>query len=199
MLVLLSFLFALSPLVSAHTDHAQEPLAADAQPDWALQHMIEEHHIQNFDPRSFFILHDYDESGSWTGPEIQRTYGLDDESHASTPFAKRDEVARTVLDLLDLNGDSHVSLEEWEAFCAKGGKLPDLGTGPGHHGDDEYEYEIHHFEKYHDENTKYEDLTHPEDIAHFAKHEAMEKEEEMLEAREKLKIIEANIPMKFRA
>lgn len=23
--------------------------------------------------------------------------------------------------------------------------------GPGHHGDDEYEYEIHHFEKFHDE------------------------------------------------
>lgn len=26
-------------------------------------------------------------------------------------------------------------------------------TGPGHHGDDEYEYEIHHFEKFHDEST----------------------------------------------
>lgn len=25
-------------------------------------------------------------------------------------------------------------------------------TGPGHHGDDEYEYEIHHFEKFHDES-----------------------------------------------
>ncbi len=27
-----------------------------------------------------------------------------------------------------------------------------LQTGPGHHGDDEYEYEIHHFEKFHDES-----------------------------------------------
>lgn len=32
-----------------------------------------------------------------------------------------------------------------------------------------YEYELHHFEKYHDENTKEEDLNHPEDIAHFKK------------------------------
>lgn len=28
----------------------------------------------------------------------------------------------------------------------------DCQTGPGHHGDDEYEYEIHHFEKFHDES-----------------------------------------------
>jgi hypothetical protein len=27
-------------------------------------------------------------------------------------------------------------------------------------------YEIHHFEKYHDEHTTEEELTHPEDIAH---------------------------------
>ena len=28
-------------------------------------------------------------------------------------------------------------------------------TGPGHHGDDEYEYEIHHFEKFHDESKSH--------------------------------------------
>ena len=38
--------------------------------------------------------------------------------------------------------------------------------GPGHHGDDEYEYEIHHFEKFHNEDTTEEELTHPEDIEH---------------------------------
>lgn len=27
-----------------------------------------------------------------------------------------------------------------------------MQLGPGHHGDDEYEYEIHHFEKFHDES-----------------------------------------------
>lgn len=36
---------------------------------------------------------------------------------------------------------------EWFAFVARGGRLPDFGMGPGHHGDDEYEYEIHHWER----------------------------------------------------
>jgi hypothetical protein len=52
--------------------------------------------------------------------------------------------------------------------------------------------------RYHDENTKLEDLTHPEDIAHFKKHEEMEAEEERREQFNKQSIIEANIPAKFR-
>ena len=41
-----------------------------------------------------------------------------------------------------------ITREEWERFAGASGKeLPDFGTGPGHHGDDEYEYEIHHWEK----------------------------------------------------
>lgn len=70
--------------------------------------------------------------------------------------------------------------------------------GPGHHGDDEYEYEIHHFEKYHDENTREEDLTHPEDIAHFKKHDHLEDEAERIEKLEGMAIVEENIPQKFR-
>lgn len=38
--------------------------------------------------------------------------------------------------------------------------------GPGHHGDAEYEYEIHHFEKYHNEDSPDSELNHPEDIEH---------------------------------
>jgi hypothetical protein len=52
--------------------------------------------------------------------------------------------------------------------------------------------------RYHDENTKLEDLTHPEDIEHFKKHEEMEAEEERLEKQSKMSIIEENIPPKFR-
>ncbi len=52
--------------------------------------------------------------------------------------------------------------------------------------------------RYHDENTKLEDLTHPEDIEHFKKHEQMEAEEERREQLNKQSIIEANIPDKFR-
>lgn len=60
------------------------------------------------------------------------------------------------------------------------------------------EYEIHHWELYHDENTKLEDLTHPEDIEHFRKHEEMEDEQERLELMKHRRIVEENIPDKFR-
>lgn len=109
-----------------------------------------------------------------------------------------------------------------------------LQLGHGHHGDDEYEYEIHHFEKYHDESksspsrckavvlkaiptrvlihrayvhqrpnpvrldTREEDLTHPEDIAHFAKHDALEDAAERQEQLDRMPIVEQNIPQKFR-
>jgi hypothetical protein len=52
--------------------------------------------------------------------------------------------------------------------------------------------------RYHDENTKLEDLIHPEDIEHFKKHEQMEEEQERLEQMEKQSIIIENIPLKFR-
>lgn len=88
-----------------------------------------------------------------------------------------------------------------EAFLEKvkaGAQLPDFGLGPGHHGDDEYEYEIHHFEKYHGEDTQIEDLVHPEDIEHFRKHEEMEREQERLEQEQRQQIVLNNIPAKFR-
>lgn len=53
-------------------------------------------------------------------------------------------------------------------------------------------------QRYHGEDTKLEDLTHPEDIEHFKKHEQMEAEQERREALRKQNIIEENIPSKFR-
>jgi hypothetical protein len=91
-----------------------------------------------------------------------------------------------------------VSYAEFTIASAKGVKLPDFGFGPGHHGDDEYEYEIHHWEKYHGEDTKMEDLTHPEDIEHFRLHEEEEAKEEEWERLRSLGIVEQNIPRKFR-
>lgn len=81
---------------------------------------------------------------------------------------------------------------------AAGKRLPNFGLGPGHHGDVEYEYEIHHFEKYHGDDTKVEDLNHPEDIEHFRNHDAAEDAEARLEQLERMQIVEANIPQKFR-
>ncbi|RAL67015.1 hypothetical protein DID88_007795 [Monilinia fructigena] len=70
--------------------------------------------------------------------------------------------------------------------------------GPGASLDIEMEYEIHHWQKYHDENTKEEDLIHPEDIEHFKKHDDLEDEADRVAAMDKMSVVEKNIPDKFR-
>ncbi|KAM0322985.1 hypothetical protein ACHAQA_009084 [Verticillium albo-atrum] len=191
-------LLALAGTAPAHGERrGQAPMVAD-DANWMTKHMAEEHHMNDWDAASFFALHDYNGDGVWHVDEMMRTYGLMDESNNGLDQAKRDDVARQLLALLDRSGDGSVSKMEWENFVAAGKTLPDLGTGPGHHGDAEYEYEIHHWEKYHDENTKLEDLTHPEDIEHFKKHDEMEDEAERIEKLNKMAIVEANIPSKFR-
>ncbi|KAI1269855.1 putative secretory pathway protein Ssp120 [Xylariaceae sp. FL1019] len=187
----------LVPAVLGHATHDQKPMVAD-DANWMTKHMAEEHHMTDFDASSFFTLHDYNGNGRWEPDEILRTYGLMDESNKDVPYAKRQELQKQIMQLLDRNNDGLVSRDEFMGLISGGGTLPDLGTGPGHHGDDEYEYEIHHWEKYHDENTKLEDLTHPEDIEHFRKHEEMEDAEERLEQLERMMIVAANIPSKFR-
>ncbi|KAI1108668.1 putative secretory pathway protein Ssp120 [Nemania sp. NC0429] len=181
----------------AHGSHDQKPMVPD-DANWMTKHMAEEHHIASFDSSSFFTLHDFNGNGRWEPDELLRTYGLMDESNSDVPTSKRDEHERRLMGLLDKNSDGIVSRHEFMTFIANGGELPDLGTGPGHHGDDEYEYEIHHWEKYHDDDTKLEDLTHPEDIAHFRKHDQMEEAEERLAAMDRMPIVQENIPAKFR-
>lgn len=158
----------------------------------------EEHHATDFDASSFFSLHDFNSDGQWESSEIQRTYGLMDESNKHVSEERRQEIVNNVLGLMDSDKDGVISRDEFTSFMNGDGTLPDFGTGPGHHGDDEYEYEIHHWELYHDDNTQLEDLTHPEDIEHFRKHEEMEEEEERLELLKLRSIVEENIPDKFR-
>ena len=96
-----------------------------------------------------------------------------------------------------------------------GGAASGHGDWIGHHGDDEYEYEIHHFEKYHTEDDGEEKFVHPEDIEHvrgprmgvwncdtdgeqFAKHEAAEEAEREEAEREKATVNLKNVPLKFR-
>lgn len=160
--------------------------------------IAEEHHISSFDAGSFFNLHDYDSSNEWTKDDLLKTYGLLDASTSHIPQADKDAAVQKVIDLFDRDRSNTISFAEYTVGEAQGLKLPDLGYGPGHHGDDEYEYEIHHFEKYHDENTREEDLIHPEDIEHFRKHEEMEEAAERQERMDRMAIIEANIPKKFR-
>lgn len=47
-------------------------------------------------------------------------------------------------------------------------------------------------------DTREEDLTHPEDIAHFKKHDEEAEAAECQEALDRMPIVEHNIPLKFR-
>jgi hypothetical protein len=214
---LITALLAVISIANGHGSHesTQNPAAVN---DWATRHMqgkylsqftvflifllssyvsTEEHHIDNFDAGSFFALHDFDASGAWTPDEIRKTYGLEDPSNAHVTEEQKQEVVREVLALFDPLKTGRVSRSDWVRLSTAGKRLPDLGFGPGHHGDMEYEYEIHHFEKYHGEDAKEEDLTHPEDIEHFRKHDEVEEAQERLEQLERMQVVEANIPQKF--
>jgi hypothetical protein len=112
--------------------------------------MSEEHHIGNFDPASFFTLHDFDDNSFWDHQEILKFYGKEDPDPAAPKMSqeKQDEVISEIMKLMDSNGNSIIEREEFMAFVNdKKGELPDFGTGPGHHWDIEMEYEIHHWEK----------------------------------------------------
>ena len=148
-----TFLLASLPsTLVAHSGHDQTPLSPEAESDWATRHMVEEHHISNFDPGAFFTLHDFDSSLSWSEDEIRRMYGLDDESMKNVNEEKKAEVVKRTLEDFDRGHDGMVERDEWLQGWRAGKRLEDFGLGPGHHGDDEYEYEIHHFERFHDES-----------------------------------------------
>ena len=159
--------------------------------------ILEEHHIDGFDAPSFFSFHDYDGSGAWTADEIRKTYGLDDESNNGASEESKQKAVQDVINLYDTMNSGEITRDDFLNGIAIGVRLPDLGFGPGHHGDLEYEYEIHHFEVYHGDDAKEEDLSHPEDIEHFQKHDQMEAEEARIERLEKTQIVESNIPQKF--
>jgi hypothetical protein len=109
---------------------------------------LEEHHIGNFDPASFFTLHDYDDNGFWDSSEILKTYGMDDPSAKDVSQEQKDKIVREIMKMFDRNDNHIVEREEWMAVVGEGkGTLPDFGLGPGHHWDMEMEYEIHHWEK----------------------------------------------------
>ncbi|KAF2396714.1 hypothetical protein EJ06DRAFT_533973 [Trichodelitschia bisporula] len=193
----LTLVFLAAAGAAAHG--APDAAAASGHPaDWATWHLLEEHHISNFDPPSFHKLHDFSNTGTWSPADIQRFYGLDDKSASHVPASKRKDVSDAILKLYDSNHDGAVSREEFVAGIEKGKRLPDFGLGPGHHGDDEYEYEIHHWEKYHGGPGGEGELNHPEDIKHYAEHEERERrEEEWAKIEKEGRVVVKNIPRKF--
>ena len=140
---------------------------------WAERHLLSEHHIANYDAGAFFALHDFDEDGHLSRDELLRTYG----AALPSDHYDQDHIWHTVRDMLDTNGDGRISLQEWMEWSRKGGQLPDFGTGVGHHGDDESEYEIHHFEEFHsNDNPDGSDMViHPEDLEHVSRRSGLER------------------------
>lgn len=73
-----------------------------------------------------------------------------DESNKHVTDARKAEIVREIVALIDTSEprDGRITRDKFVRFVEADRKtLPDMGTGPGHHGDDEYEYEIHHWEK----------------------------------------------------
>lgn len=52
--------------------------------------------------------------------------------------------------------------------------------------------------RYHADATSMDELNHPEDAAHFAKHDALDDDADRQAEMDRMSIVEANIPAKFR-
>ncbi|THH03834.1 hypothetical protein EW145_g5967 [Phellinidium pouzarii] len=189
-LAVLHVLLFLKPVL-AHDDHGQDKSVGDsAMADYALRHMATEHHIDTFDPMSFFHLHDLNSDNTLDRDEIEAIYGVhhpysqkkskDEQAHQE----KADHIVNVVLGIMDKNKDGKISLEE---FVASGvHALPSFdGLGAeGHHYDVESEFFLHHEEEFHStpETQTDESYNHPEDLEHFAAHEDIERQEILKEA-----------------
>lgn len=190
---------------------AHDKIKADPSDTWQVRHMKEEHGIADFDAHSFFTLHDNDNSKTWTRTDILNLYGLlkpsevgdgtgggeVGESHEYTNDLK-DKVYNEVMKLLDTNNDGVVSIDEWREFCSRGEVLPDFGLGPGHHGDYEFEYEVHHWREHHAENDPEVKIRHPEDDEHDRLYHAFEHGDSEADPHDGSWIQLSRVPVKFR-
>ncbi|KAF5209031.1 hypothetical protein E0198_004945 [Clavispora lusitaniae] len=180
---------ALALLCTGHTLAHGKPAPKPADLTWEQWHMKEEHEMDEFDPSSFFLLHDLENKGYWTETDILYVYGLTRDSvvgdgsgmgehdhNEQISKEDKDKVVRTVLKMVDSDHDGQVSREEWMDF-SKSNQLPDFGFGPGHHMDFEAEYENHHWNKYHRDQDPDVHVKHKEDIEHELLHHLHEIDE----------------------
>lgn len=182
----IALLAPLAVLATAHTENGAGPNQGETMEQYAQRHMATEHHIDAFDARSFFLLHDLNSNGYWSRDEIEAVYGVhhpysqarsaDKDAHD----AKAKQIVDGVLKRMDTDGDGVVSEAEFLAVGLEG--LPDYSAlgAEGHHYDTESEFFLHHEEQYHNtpETQTDEAYVHPEDFEHFEHHERIELEEE---------------------
>ncbi|KAF8963956.1 precursor to secretory protein Ssp120 [Flammula alnicola] len=182
-------------LIQGTLGHGSHDNAGPAQgetiQEYAQRHMSSEHHIDSFDTRSFFQLHDLNRDGVWDKDEIEAIYGVhhvysqkkskDEIEHQQ----KADDIVKGVLQRLDLNGDGVITPEELEKVGLAGLPNFDQLGAEGHHYDVESEFFLHHEEQFHStpETQTDEAYTHPEDLEHFAQHESIERKEAEREAK----------------
>lgn len=122
---------------------------------------------------------------------------MDDSSNSGVSEDRKQQALREIFAVFDPWRTGSITRDEFVQLSLSGKKLPDVGLGPGHHGDIEYEYEIHHFEKFHGDDATEEELNHPEDIEHFRLHDQLEDAQIALQAMEGLAVVDKNIPAKF--
>lgn len=154
--------------------------------------MKQEHGLDEYEPGVFFQLHDAKNKGYLDSDDILNAYGLfrdevvgkgdglgsHDDSETISALTKK-KIVKEIMDLIDPNNDGKITLKEYMAYAGKGGELPDLNVGVGHHGDFEHEYEVHHWNKYHRDQDPDIKVVHKEDIEHELLHHEHEIEHEL--------------------
>jgi len=180
----------ISLIVKAHGDHGG-PAPGENIKVYAERHMASEHHIDSFDIRSFFHLHDLNRDGFWDKEEIEAVYGVhhiyskkkskDDIDHQN----KAEHIVAAILRGIDSNKDGKISPEELETAGMEALPSFEHMGADGHHFDEESEFFLHHEEQFHStpETQTDEAYNHPEDLEHFAQHQSIEYREAEKEAK----------------
>ncbi|EGV65626.1 hypothetical protein PSN45_003602 [Yamadazyma tenuis] len=185
---LLSIFLVTTAVVAHGTNDIKAKPEGISWQDW---HMLEEHQIEQYDPITFFKIHDLNDNGRWETTDILNIYGLardtvvgdgsgmgqHEHGHETITQQAKDHVVETILSLMATNGDRHISAQNWVDFTSSGKQLPDFGYGQGHHLDFEREYEEHHWNQYHKDQDPEVLIKHKEDIEHEMLHHEHEIEQ----------------------
>lgn len=186
-LVVIIFAFLTSGILSLDHDInsnvKSEPVKPPAGKTWEEWHMDEEHQIQEYDASTFFNIHDRNLKGYLDAADILSMYGFSREevvgkgdgmgSHDNSEATDKvlgQRIVKLIMSLLDVDDDTRINKDEFLSFAKRGGKLPDLGVGVGHHSNFEQEYELHHWNEFHKDSDQEVKIIHKEDIEHDLLH-----------------------------